>query len=174
MMERAGWMPERDMSPTPAADTKPREPIVVAWRRIVQEVAVAHGVSAERVFGRDRHLHVSLARRHAWWRIRQELHLSYPVIGALALRDHTTVMQQVKRFEVERSTGLLSEDLRVPVLVPEVDVQLMQIQHTASAVRDIVKQAQSAERMRIVALIERMSFGLKERAQAARIIAALR
>ena len=137
----------------------------------MQEVAAAHGVNAERVFGRDRHRHVSLARRHAWWRIRKELGLSYPVLGALALRDHTSIMQGIKLFERERLEGVLPSGLSTPE--PEPDVEAMQILHTASAVKDIVMRARRAERERIVAVIERMSFGLKERAQAARIIAAL-
>lgn len=60
-----------------------------------------YGVSLMALLARDRHKRISHVRCIAYWKLRQHGY-SYPEIGALMQRDHTTVMVGVRKVESER------------------------------------------------------------------------
>ncbi len=63
---------------------------------IAQATADHFGMPREQLTSRDRHKSVAFARQMAMYLIRQTLQLSYPEIGRLFGRDHTTVMHAVR------------------------------------------------------------------------------
>lgn len=67
------------------------------WIDIVNEVAAEYGVTAAEIMGRSRRVKVIYARRHAIYRIRNEVVIdgrsaSWPRIGRWLGRDHTTII----------------------------------------------------------------------------------
>lgn len=65
-------------------------------RDVIAEVAREHEVTPEQVMGRSVHRHVVRARWAAMARLR-EAGLSYPRIGRILGRDHSTVMYGIRR-----------------------------------------------------------------------------
>lgn len=72
--------------------------------RVFDATAIAYFVSTRQILGKDRHQSIAAARLAAYWLLRALCGLSYPQIGALLRRDHTTVMSGVKRVERRRAT----------------------------------------------------------------------
>lgn len=74
-------------------------------RKIIQEVAAAHGVTFDDIRGRSRLRHIMLARCEAIRKVSAEWpHLSYPVLGLLfGGRDHTTIMNHLDKSGQGRS-----------------------------------------------------------------------
>ena len=67
-------------------------------RMIIAQVCDRHGVAVEEVMGRSRFKRVCTARKEAYAMLREE-RLSYPTIGRMFGRDHTTVVDGVQRYE---------------------------------------------------------------------------
>jgi chromosomal replication initiation ATPase DnaA len=65
---------------------------------IIAQVCDRHGVAVEEVMGRSRFKRVCTARKEAYAMLREE-RLSYPTIGRMFGRDHTTVVDGVQRYE---------------------------------------------------------------------------
>lgn len=65
---------------------------------IIAQVCDRHGVAVEEVMGRSRFKRVCTARKEAYAMLREE-RLSYPAIGRMFGRDHTTVVDGVQRYE---------------------------------------------------------------------------
>lgn len=63
----------------------------------VERHARLHGVTAEDVCGRGRTAAVSRARQAVWLHLRETTALSYPELGALFGRDHTSVLYGVRK-----------------------------------------------------------------------------
>lgn len=63
---------------------------------VIRGVADDFGVSFERIMGNLRTKKVVIARREAYRRCR-EMGLSYPEIGYIMNRDHTTVLYGINR-----------------------------------------------------------------------------
>ena len=63
-----------------------------AAKTIIRDVAREHGVSFEDIMGPSRNRNCVRPRKAAMSRIRAELGYSYPQIGRLFNRDHSTVM----------------------------------------------------------------------------------
>ena len=72
----------------------------------VRAVVAATGVPASHILGRRRTHEISDARAVACWVLRDTTALSYPAIGRLFGRHHTTVMYAVSK--VEREPELLA------------------------------------------------------------------
>lgn len=68
---------------------------------LVAEVAKRHHATVAEVLGPSRMRHVCLARQGVWYAMRHhsECEWSYPAIGRLFDRDHTTVMAGVRAYE---------------------------------------------------------------------------
>ncbi len=66
------------------------------WRdnaiAVIAEVGTASGISPEEMLGDHRQPHIVRARHEAMLAVRERLELSYPAIGEVFVRDHTTVM----------------------------------------------------------------------------------
>lgn len=75
----------------------PAQPIVrKPSRQIIAEVAKAHGLTPEDLTGRKRYLPLVHARCEAMRKVKQERPaLSFPQIGRMFNRDHTTVMHHL-------------------------------------------------------------------------------
>ena len=66
---------------------------------IAAEVCEARGVSPVDFFSKRRKRPYVLARQEFCWRARNETFASYPKIGQFLDRDHTTIMDAVKKHE---------------------------------------------------------------------------
>ncbi len=101
------------------ADLLPR-PRTIRPEKVVDLVARAFNVEAERLLGRERSREVALPRQIAMYLLRQEGHISLPQIGAaLGGRDHTTVL-----YAVEKVADLLERDDRLRQQVVQIRQQL--------------------------------------------------
>jgi chromosomal replication initiation ATPase DnaA len=58
---------------------------------IIETVSAETGISSEEILGRGRCAHVALARQYAMWKCREQGY-SFPLIGRVFGRDHSTVM----------------------------------------------------------------------------------
>lgn len=78
-----------------------------SWRdvaiRLIATVAQEHGVSPAELLGTSRHRHIITAKQAAMLAVRERMGLSYPVIGELFNRDHTTVLHGCLRAERRRA-----------------------------------------------------------------------
>lgn len=77
---------------TPLVDTKQ------SYMNMLQWVAKKHGLDPMMIQNGGRQKKLVAARHELWWRVRTELNYSFPRIGRLAHRDHTTVMYAVQTF----------------------------------------------------------------------------
>ena len=68
-------------------------------RAIMEVVARRHGLTLSALRAHDRSHHISRARHEAMYRVRQKTGLSLPAIGRLFLRDHTSVLHGIRRWE---------------------------------------------------------------------------
>lgn len=59
------------------------------------------GVSVEDLVSRNRHKNVSAARHEIMYWIRKTLNWSYPEIGKLFERDHTSIMAACRKIEAQ-------------------------------------------------------------------------
>lgn len=67
-------------------------------QRIIAEVAAKHDLTVTSLKGERRTRPFVRARQEAFYRLRAELRLSFPQIGAIFDRDHTTVLHGVRSF----------------------------------------------------------------------------
>lgn len=83
----------------------PRRPTRFAMREIVAEVAARHQLHPRDLTGPMRFKSICAARFEAMWLIYQERHpdgrrvYSLPQVGAFFNRDHTTVLNALRRHE---------------------------------------------------------------------------
>jgi chromosomal replication initiator protein len=77
---------------------------VVAPRTIIDTVTEDFQINLSEIKGPRRHRHVTIPRQVAMYLIRELTDASLPVIGSLfGGRDHTTVINALKRIESLRS-----------------------------------------------------------------------
>lgn len=79
------------------------DPMRLVWMRVVACCAALWEVSPTQLRGPVKTRRLSVARRHAWFVMRDEHDLTYPELARLVGRggDHSTVMLQVKKFARE-------------------------------------------------------------------------
>lgn len=71
------------------------------WKRIRMEVCQKHGIALVDLIGERRDRLSAKARHEAFYRMRHETTMSLPAIGRrMGGRDHTTVMNGIKRHEM--------------------------------------------------------------------------
>jgi chromosomal replication initiator protein len=71
----------------------------VAAAQIVEEVAEKHGMTPTQMLKAQGNPPIWDAKAEAFWRMYHQTHLSYPGIGRLYGRDHTTVQNAVRRHQ---------------------------------------------------------------------------
>jgi chromosomal replication initiation ATPase DnaA len=69
----------------------------IQWQVKAREICAKHGVTLADVKGCRRFRSFVLARREVWAYLREECHLSYPVIGRLTRKDHSTIIAGLRR-----------------------------------------------------------------------------
>lgn len=62
------------------------------------------GVTIEDIISRNRHKNIAAARHEIMYWIRAKLKWSYPEIGKLFQRDHTTVLSACRKIHLENPT----------------------------------------------------------------------
>lgn len=72
---------------------------------ILADEARRANATVEELISPRRFAHLVRARQRAMWRIRQATGWSYPKIGRLFGRDHTTVMHAVDKINAEVRAG---------------------------------------------------------------------
>lgn len=75
-----------------------------SWRLLVQVAARQWSVDPALILGPSRDQLVAAARHHAMWLVRQHCRRSFPAIGRLFGRDHSTVVSGI-RHHLERMAG---------------------------------------------------------------------
>lgn len=71
---------------------------------IIAEVGQLAGVSPEEMLGRNRRRLVAETRRRAMYEVRERMGLSYPEIGLVFDRDHSTVIAGCRAERRRRGT----------------------------------------------------------------------
>lgn len=69
----------------------------VRWVRILHAVANHHQIDASEIMGKSRRRSVVMARFEVFYRLRVELAYSYPKIGKLMKKDHSTIVHGVNK-----------------------------------------------------------------------------
>lgn len=64
---------------------------------IICEIAREHGVSSESILGRSRYPKDIKARHAAYAAVKERKGISYPAVGRIFGRDHTTIMSGVRK-----------------------------------------------------------------------------
>lgn len=115
-----------------------------AWERIIEEVATEHRTTVIAILSNRRAHEIVLARHEAFWRLQNDLGMSYSEIGRhCGGRDHTTVRNGVMRHE--KRIGLLGgytrrvRDIETPKAEREEIVQLIRAGRSNYAIRQIMK-----------------------------------
>lgn len=72
---------------------------VASITEVLHFVARATGISIEEITGRSRSKTNACARHVAAYVLREHRHMSYPEIGKVLDRDHTTVMHSIESME---------------------------------------------------------------------------
>lgn len=78
---------------------------------MLDSVCKHFNVTREQLVGKDRHASLALARHVAAWLLRQHGY-SFPEIGAMLARDHSSIMHGVRKVE-----RLRSENARVAEVI---------------------------------------------------------
>lgn len=87
--------PEPDAPPHPLTGC----PIMpVRYKDVLFDVCVKHGVTAAEIIGPSRKPRFAPARIELYGRLHDELGVSFPQIGRIFGRDHTTVLYGVRRW----------------------------------------------------------------------------
>jgi len=72
---------------------------------LTDRLAEVTGVDSARMFGRDRHRHVARSRMVAVWATRRATGASYPQLGEVWGRDHSTMVHAVQVVDAALEAG---------------------------------------------------------------------
>lgn len=75
-------------------------------RRIIQFVADRHRITFEQITSKSRKRKYAHPRQEAMWELRQDGRWSFPQIGRLFHRDHTTAIHACRQVEKRRAENL--------------------------------------------------------------------
>ena len=90
----------------------PARPVQYAMRRIAEEVAADHSLHVRDLTGQSRVKHICAARFEAMFRIYEERHpdgrrvYSMTQLGRFFNRDHTTILNALRRYEERSGYGV--------------------------------------------------------------------
>ena len=102
-----------------SAFATPVEPPSVTAERIVDRVAKKYGVSTEDVYGKKRTKHIAYARSVSIYIIRKITDMSFPAIGKIFDRDHTTIISANQMMVNELAKSPLLE-IEINDLIKEI------------------------------------------------------
>jgi chromosomal replication initiation ATPase DnaA len=86
---------------------QPEIPMLTPAQQILKEVAEKYEITVKDLKGHCRKYKYSLPRHEAAYRIHKELGFSLPKTGrVLGNRDHTTILNSVRKYEKMKSTEL--------------------------------------------------------------------
>lgn len=113
--------PRRSHSPFSATEAAP--PPIPSNKadpfKVLRVVAHAYTLTVDDLTGRDRHKNTAEARLVAYWLLRTRTSLSFPEIGRVLGKDHTSVMSGVRkcgaRREKDSAFGEFTDKLAVAV-----------------------------------------------------------
>jgi chromosomal replication initiation ATPase DnaA len=71
--------------------------------QIIREVADRNGITVRQILGKNRSRHLAWPRHEAYALIRERLGYSYPRIGQIFNRDHTTVLYGERQYWKRRA-----------------------------------------------------------------------
>ncbi len=92
---KAPAQPHTELPAIPLRDADPNE--------ILRVVAHSYTVSVQEILSKDKHRNISEARQVACWLLRTRTRLSFPEIGRVVHKDHTSVMVCVKKCVARRA-----------------------------------------------------------------------
>ena len=75
------------------------EQILEMSKPIIEATAAKHSITVEQLLGPRRQQTYVAARRECAERLRNELEMSYPKIGKVMNRDHTSILHLLKKVE---------------------------------------------------------------------------
>ena len=68
-------------------------------KRMAHCVAAKHHITPEDIFGKSRKLEIVGARKELYWWLVRKFGMSYPMVGQILNRDHTSVLSGVRDYE---------------------------------------------------------------------------
>ncbi len=82
--------------------------------QMVKEIALFYGISSQDLLGKSQSHECTLPRKIAMYFCRDILQISYPKIGRIFSRDHSTVMTSVKQIAdvVNKRDSIVSQEIR--------------------------------------------------------------
>jgi len=83
----------------------------ITAKRIVSLVSKRYGVAQDDIYGRKRQQQICHARNVCVYIIKKELDLSYPEIGKMFNRDHTTILSSCTAIESKLDKNLLGNEI---------------------------------------------------------------
>jgi hypothetical protein len=69
-----------------------------SYMNMLRAIAIKYRIDPELIQSEVRNSYIVSARHELWYRVRTELNYSYPRIGMLANRDHSTVLYAVEKY----------------------------------------------------------------------------
>ena len=92
----------QEIQPDPQPDPEPEPKARVERdfrKRIIADCAEEFGIRVKDILGNSRVNHIVMARRKAAWIFYQRGTMSYPQIGRLLNKDHSTIIHAVKKYQ---------------------------------------------------------------------------
>lgn len=89
-------------------EEEPRVTIINQSKLLVREIAQEYGLTYQDLVGAGRSRQFIFPRRLAMWRLRHERGLSFPRIGQIFNRDHTTCVHSVQVLDAMHARGELN------------------------------------------------------------------
>ncbi len=83
----------------------------VTAKRIISLVSKRYGVAQDDIYGRKRQQQICHARNVCMYIIKKELDLSYPAIGKMFNRDHSTIISSCAAIESNLDKNLLGNEI---------------------------------------------------------------
>lgn len=103
----AGWLPKPEpKAPWRDQQQPPEQVKILGSAQILAAVAGSFGLQVPVLTGQSRTRVAVRARQIAMYLIRERLGLSYPEVGRLFSRDHTTVLYAVRKIRADLETDL--------------------------------------------------------------------
>lgn len=112
----------------------PPAPIKIGWRRIITVVSNYYHLHSDELLANGRQQHHAHARHVAWYLMHRD-GLSYPVIGRLCNRNHSSIVKACQHLEIR-----LAGSYQLAVEITELEQELCRLRLEVG--RGSVEQAQ--------------------------------